>query len=134
MKKIMIVSSSAGMGGVEKSSMVLAQSLFEQGYQVFFLNLINNPSFFELPSEITFAQPNGYNRNRFQLFKTLTFIRRNVKKFDPDVIIAYTRFYASVTNIAVLGTRYRVVFTERSAPDYIWPWHINLFFKLSVRL
>lgn len=132
--KIVIVGPNVGLGGVEKASCTLANALFEAGYEIKYLALIPEKPFFKLHEDIEYSEPVGFNDRTMSLLRTLLFIRKQIKKYRPHAIIAFTKFYASIANLALVGTKYKVIFSERSSPFYKWPNHINLFCKLSIVL
>lgn len=132
MKKVLIIGPNIGMGGVEKASCTLSNSLDKNGFEVNYLALIPENHFFELNKTIQYIEPNGFNLHKMSFIKTLFYIRKNVFLLKPDSIIAYTKFYAALVNLALLCSKHQVIFSERSSPLYVWPAHINLICKLSV--
>jgi glycosyltransferase involved in cell wall biosynthesis len=122
------------MGGVEKASCTLANALCEAGYQMKYLALIPENPFFTLLDEVEYSEPIGFNERTMSLLKTLRFIRKHIIEYKPQEIIAFTKFYASLANLALVGTKYKVIFSERSSPFYKWPGYIDMFCKLSITL
>lgn len=127
--KILIIGPNVGMGGVEKASSNLANSFEKNGYSTSYLALIPEPHFFELNSN--YMEPLGFNEKKMNFIKTIKYIRRNVKEIQPDHIIAYTKFYAAISNFSLLFSKYSIIVTERSSPLYQWPIHIEIFCKIS---
>lgn len=130
--KILIIGPNVGMGGVEKASSNIANGLKNARHQVTYLALIPEPHFFEL--ETNYMEPIGFNHSKMSLVKTIKYIRKNVIEIKPDRIIAFTKFYAALANVALLFTTYKIYVSERSSPLYKWPKHIELFSKFAFRL
>jgi GalNAc-alpha-(1->4)-GalNAc-alpha-(1->3)-diNAcBac-PP-undecaprenol alpha-1,4-N-acetyl-D-galactosaminyltransferase len=127
--KIVIIGPNVGMGGVERASSNIANGLQNAGHEVTYLALIPEKHFFDLHTN--YVEPIGFNENKMSLFKTLCYIRKNIKNLQPDKIIAFTKFYSSIANAAIFFTKYNIIVTERSSPLYQWPKKIELFSKVS---
>jgi glycosyltransferase involved in cell wall biosynthesis len=130
--KIIIIGPNVGMGGVERASSNIANGLKNAGHNVTYLALIPEPHFFELSTN--YIEPTGFNERKMDFIKTIKYIRKNVKGIQPDHIIAFTKFYAALANLALLFSKFKIVITERSSPLYQWPKHIELFCKFSFGL
>lgn len=127
--KTVIIGPNVGIGGVERASTNIANGLVQLGHEVIYLALIPEKPFFDLYSD--YIEPKGFNRTHMSLFKTLVFIRKNVKMLEPESILCYTKFYAALANLALVGTKYSIVVTERSSPLYKWPLRVELVSKFS---
>lgn len=129
MKKIVVIGPNAGMGGVERASTNIANGFVELGHDVTYIALIPEEPFFQLKSK--YIEPSGFNNTSMDLIKTLMYIRKEVSDIQPDAILCYTKFYAALTNVALLFTRYQIHVTERSSPLYPWPKRIEQFCRFS---
>ncbi len=127
--KILIIGPNVGMGGVERASSNIANGLKNSGHDVTYLALIPESHFFEINTD--YIEPVGFNEKKMNFFKTIKYIRKNVKEIKPDHIIAFTKFYAALSNFSLLFSKYSVIVTERSSPLYQWPKHIEIFCKIS---
>tara|TARA_R110000737_G_scaffold352064_1_gene396471 strand:+ start:21173 stop:22219 length:1047 start_codon:yes stop_codon:yes gene_type:complete len=127
--KIVIIGPNVGMGGVERASTNIANGFKNAGHDVTYLALIPEAHFFEL--QTNYVEPKNFNVAKMSLSKTIKYVRRNIIELQPDHIIAYTKFYAAIANLALIFTKYKIYVSERSSPLYIWPRHIELFSKLS---
>lgn len=132
MNNIVIVGPNVGFGGVERASCNLANGLVNLGINVAYLALVPGDKFFEL--QANYLEPSGFNYKHINLLRTILYIRKTILKIKPDTVIAYTKFYAAVTNISLLFTRYRLIVTERSSPLYKWPKQVEIFCWLSFAL
>ncbi|MGK0639163.1 glycosyltransferase [Schleiferia thermophila] len=132
MKKIVVIGPNAGMGGVERASVNIANGFVEFGNEVTYIALIPKSPFFELKSK--YIEPNGFNNGSMDLIKTLRYIRKHVIDIKPDAILCFTKFYAAIANMALIFSRYKIYVTERSSPLYKWPEKIEWFCRLSFSL
>lgn len=134
-EKIAVVGPCVNMGGIERASSTIANFAAAQGYDVMYLAIFKHPRFFELNPAIHYNEPtDGTNISKLDIPKTIVRIRREIKKFNPDTVLAYNKFYASLTLIALAGTGRKVFISERSSPFYKWPAKIELINKLAVFL
>lgn len=132
--RVIVIGPNIGMGGVERESCNVSNLLESAGLEVMYLALIPEKPFFKLNESVLYVEPEGYNENKLDMVKSIKFIRKNVKKFNPDFIIAFTKFYGTLANMSLLFTRYKLYIRESSSPLYRWARHINLFNKLSISL
>ena len=130
--KIMIIGPNVGMGGVERASSNIANGLQNAGNDVTYLALIPEAHFFDL--ETDYIEPIGFNEKKMDFIKTIKYIRKNVNTVKPAHIIAFTKFYAALANIALLFSKHKIIVTERSSPLYQWPKQIERFCKTSFLL
>lgn len=132
-KKIAVIGPCVNMGGIERASSTLANYVAGQGYDVMYLAIFKHPRFFDLHPAIFYNEPtDGKNVSKLDIPKTILRIRREIKKYNPDTILAYNKFYASLALIALTGTGRKVFISERSSPFYKWPAKIELINKLAV--
>lgn len=126
MKKIFVVSSSLQLGGIEKASSTLANAFFEKGFETAFFCIFNHKSYFKLNEGVIFLQPKN-NKNRINLLTAVSRIRKEVKAFQPDIVIAYNKFYGAFSVLALVGCKIPVFVSERASPDYKFPKLVELF-------
>jgi GalNAc-alpha-(1->4)-GalNAc-alpha-(1->3)-diNAcBac-PP-undecaprenol alpha-1,4-N-acetyl-D-galactosaminyltransferase len=134
-KKIIIVGPSLKMGGIERASCNIANELSDINFKVIYLALFKQEVFFRLNNEVEFDEPDedGFTR-KINLIKTLRRVRRKVILSNPDQVLVFSKFYAAIVNIALIGTHYRIFLSERSSPHYKWPLRIRLISYLSFRV
>lgn len=136
MKKIMIVGPGISMGGVERSSVNISNGLSTLGYRVTYHALFPHNEFFALNPEIRYEKPtNGLNKKSISILATIRRIRCSVSEDQPDVVIAFSKFYAALTAVALFGFNTRFIISERSSPHYNWGIKISVFnrFAFSMR-
>lgn len=132
-EKIAVIGPCVNMGGIERASSTIANYAAAQGYEVMYLAIFKHPRFFELHPSIVYNEPtDGTNVSKLDILKTITRMRREIKMYNPDTILAYNKFYASLALIALTGTRRKIFISERSSPFYKWPAKIELINKIAV--
>jgi GalNAc-alpha-(1->4)-GalNAc-alpha-(1->3)-diNAcBac-PP-undecaprenol alpha-1,4-N-acetyl-D-galactosaminyltransferase len=130
-RNICIVGPALTMGGMERASVNLANTLHALGHQVVFLAVLKQKHFFSLHKDIRFHEPSQFNIQRLSLFKTLFWLRKTIIKEDPEAIIVYNKFYAALTVIALAFTRFRIFISERSSPLYPWPLKLKIINRIA---
>ena len=118
--KILIIAPCLAMGGIERASSNTANGLDELEAKVYFLSLFKKEQFFKLNEGIEIIEPQGFNKTKLSLVKSILWIRREVKRIDPDNILVFNKFYGAITALALIGTRYHYFLSERSSPLFIW--------------
>lgn len=119
------------MGGVEGATCTLANNLVNNGHEVNYIALIDFVPFFKLDSRVKYLTPTFSNLPKYKIFKTFRWIRKVIGNDKPDFVIVYSKFIAALVNISLVFTSHKIVLSERSSPYYKWPWHIEIFCRLS---
>lgn len=123
------------MGGIERASATIANYISSQGHTTLYLAIFKHPRFFELHPEIEYDEPlDGSNITRLDPVKTIIRIRKKIKAFNPDTILAYNKFYASLALIALAGLNKKIIISERSSPLYKWGKKQELVNKIALML
>lgn len=134
LQKIAIVSASLQLGGIEKASSTLANSLSELGHEVSFLCVFKHQAFFSLHPQVVLLQPEKA-QNRKNLFASPWRLRKQIKQINPDVVIVYNKFYGALTLLGTLGLNKRIIVSERASPDYQFPklieWFMNVVYTFK---
>lgn len=118
--KILIIAPCLAMGGIERASSNTANGLSELGAKVYFLSLFKKEAFFKLNEGIEILEPQGFNKTKLSLFKSILWIRKEVKRVNPEHILVFNKFYGAITALALLGTKYPYFLSERSSPLFVW--------------
>ena len=92
--KILIVSPSLKLGGIERALTVLANHWSLSGVDVLFLSCLKNHVFYELEKDIKSIEPNfershGITDKLLFYPRLLLFIRREEKKNNPDRVLVF---------------------------------------------
>ena len=118
--KILIIAPCLAMGGIERASSNTANGLSELGAKVYFLSLFKKEAFFKLNEGIEIIEPQGFNKTKLSLFKSILWIRKEIKRVNPEHILVFNKFYGAITALALLGTKYPYFLSERSSPLFVW--------------
>lgn len=114
------------MGGMERASVNLANSLSLLGASVSYIAVLKQQHFFKLNKEIRFYEPPDFNVKKMSLLKTLFWLRNSIEREKPDKIIVFKKLYAALVLLSLAGTSYKVILSERSSPLYRWPFKIRM--------
>lgn len=131
--RILIVVNSLQAGGAERAAIRTAQGFAQDNYEVILATWTDKRDFYELPdnlNRINLGDPfEKYKEVKyfFQnipligrlefLTKQLFYIRREIRKYNPDVVIAFEAFIGVVTALALCNTGIPLVVSERVNPD-----------------
>jgi glycosyltransferase involved in cell wall biosynthesis len=129
--KILIIAPCLAMGGIERASSNTANGLSELGAKVYFLSLFKKEAFFKLNEGIEIIEPQGFNKTKLSLFKSILWIRKEVKRVNPEHILVFNKFYGAITALALLGTKYPYFLSERSSPLFVWRQPMRAINKLA---
>lgn len=131
--RVCIVAPSLQMGGVERASTTLANYLAREGNDVHFLPVFPHPHFFTLHHSISICEPD-FNRKSLQTFKSICWLRAEIKRINPEIVLAFNNMYGALTIFALLGTRYKICTSDRSSPFFKWPWKIDVVVRIAFGL
>lgn len=131
MRKIIIIGPALSMGGMERASVNVANSLAELGCEVTYIAIFKKAHFFKLDKGIKIIEPEGFNVKSLAIGKTISWLRTSVKAQKPDSVLAFNKFYAALTALALTGTGIRLYLSERSSPLYKWASKIKLINRVA---
>jgi GalNAc-alpha-(1->4)-GalNAc-alpha-(1->3)-diNAcBac-PP-undecaprenol alpha-1,4-N-acetyl-D-galactosaminyltransferase len=133
-KKICFVSGGLTGGGQERALINYANEFAKNGYEVTIICLFNTEVFFAINSKVNIVWPNiireKYNKFIYA-FKSISYIRRNINLFNPDVVISFGDWYNAYVVIATLFLSKKVYITNRMGPEKGYGHFIDLFNKIS---
>ncbi len=134
MKKIVIVSPSLKVGGIERALTVLANYFSEKGHHVIFISCLGGERFYTLNKEIEIKEPKLQNKgglSKFFFYVTMIFfIREEVKKFKPNVVLSFGDWFNPLVLLSLINLKYPIYISDRTSPDY----NFNIFTKLGKKL
>lgn len=113
MMKIIFCLASLGSGGAERVVSLLADKMAEQGHQIQILCLKFNDVYYQTSEKIKVVLVKQHIRNNVS---ELFWLRRYVKKENPDVVIAFTEGVYCFTICALLGSGIPIIASERLDP------------------
>lgn len=122
-KHICIISPSLKMGGIERALVVLANDFAARGLKVSFVSCLAGERFYQLNERVDLVEPvfrrSGSRLNKLVFYpRMLGFIRKTVKKINPDVVLAFGDWFSPLVLLALYGTKYPVFISDRTSPDY----------------
>lgn len=122
-KRICIISPSLKMGGIERALTVLANYFVTQNYKVIFLSAQGGEHFYELDEKISFFElaikrKSGVYGKILFYYSVVCFIRKTVKRENPDVVISFGDVFNPLVLLALLGTKFPVYISDRTSPDF----------------
>jgi GalNAc-alpha-(1->4)-GalNAc-alpha-(1->3)-diNAcBac-PP-undecaprenol alpha-1,4-N-acetyl-D-galactosaminyltransferase len=119
-RKILIVSPSLKMGGIERALSVLANYFAGKGHNVIFISCQNSDKFYELNSNIIFEEPKfGRGAGKFIFYlRLIIFLRRIFTKYKPEVIMSFGDLFNPIVLLANIGLKVPVVISDTTTPDF----------------
>ena len=105
-KKICLVGAGLAGGGQERALTNLANQFAEMGHHVTILSLFKTEIFWELDSKIEIIFPELDRKSHHRLIyalKLLPYIRKQIKKLQPDTILSFGEWFNSYV---ILATRF----------------------------
>lgn len=134
-KKICIISPSLKIGGIERALTVLANYFAKIGLQVTFISCLSGERFYKLNPTIklieTRVKRKKGNLNAFYFYVSLIlYIRKEIKKTHPDIILVFGDWFSPLVLIANLFRKYPVYISDRTSPDYNFKSPIPILKKI----
>lgn len=130
-KKITCFISSLASGGAERQLAILANLLYEKGYDVSFVTCLNDPDHYIINPKIKRIHIDCGNSNFVAGIKMIKFFR-TVK---TDVIISFRERMNLISLIGCLGRRIKVIAGERSLtvgkPTQVGIWNQQIFYHFA---
>lgn len=130
-KSVCIVGPALKMGGMERASVTLANTLAQNGVIVTYIAFFRQQHFFRLHENITLHEPNGFNEINLSILRTIPWLRKTIKAGNPDKVLSFSRLYSAITVLSLIFTKYPVYISERSSPLYRWPKIQELISKIT---
>lgn len=121
-KTIFLAIPSLQPGGMERVMSELASYLCTKiDFDVHLLLYgIKRDVFFDLPENINIHKPSFiFNNNvrTWSTFRTIFWIRRKIKLFNPDVILSFGEYWNNFILLSTLGLNHPVFVSDRCQPD-----------------
>lgn len=133
MKKICFISPSLHQGGLENAVSVMANEMVQRNNEVTIICIYNVSIFYELNSNIKLIIPH-YKRDSYSslkyYWKTLRFLRKNLRKIKPDVVVSYGDYINMISVLAVRGLKTPIFISDRSSPGKAFPFIVKKMRKL----
>lgn len=121
--KILVISPSLKLGGIERALTVLTHEFSKKGIEVYFISCLKGEHFYQLPKVVEIHEPRFYRTNSFLnkisfYPRLLNYLRKTVKTIHPDRVLVFGDWFSPLTLLALLGTAYPVYISDRTLPDY----------------
>lgn len=110
---IVFVLASLGSGGAERVVSLLANKMAERGHQVEIICLKFNDVYYQTDSRVKVTLAMQQTKNRLT---ELFWLRKYIKKQNPDVVIPFTEGVYCFTILSLLGTGIPIIASERLDP------------------
>lgn len=120
-RKVLLITPSIDMGGMQRAMTNLANGLVEIGVEVEMFALFRNSHFYELNDSISFSEnPKNTSKQNpiVRLISVLKEIRNAAKKSSSKIIVSYGRYYSALVMLATLGLKKEIYISDRASLDY----------------
>jgi len=119
-KSICFIGAGLEGGGIERAFTTLANHFSEQGYKINLLLLFQSNHFFKIGENIKIIEP-GYKRKQYNKYIyaaiIIPYIRKNLRKINPDVIVSYGEWLNPFVILATRGLGYPLFVSDRMSPN-----------------
>lgn len=111
------------MGGIERALVVHANNFAEKGFRISFISCLKGNHFYSLNKQVKLIEPNYLHNGGIISGLTfypllINFIRQQVKKAKPDVVLAFGDWFSPLVLLALYGLKFPVYISDRTSPDY----------------
>ena len=114
--KIFLVCNSLGGGGAERVHVNLANGFAQRGHEVYLIADVNQPASYPVDEQVHVLPLCPQSTNKLKKWGgAVSMLRKNIKKYKPDVVIGNMHLCSSVSRIAAIGTHTPVVMTIHHA-------------------
>lgn len=129
--KIVLVSPSLKLGGIERALTTLAQEFHIFGHEIHFISCLKDEYFYQLPQSIKMYEPSFKrtvsNFNKLLFYpKLLGYIRKTIIEINPDKVLVFGDWFSSITLLALKNTIYPIYISDRTIPNYKFGFPIPL--------
>lgn len=123
MNSILIISPSLKIGGIERALTVLANEFVKHNIDVTFIACLPGEQQYTLDGRVKVLFSNiSYGAGIFGKFKFYTklllFLRKQITRIKPDVVLSFGDVFNPLVLLALLGTNHKVYISDRTSPDF----------------
>jgi len=131
----MVITPALTMGGMERASSTLAIALEKmEDVKVTLLLILSHPHFFKISPGISIIEPEGFNKKKLSIVKTISYLRKYLKTEAPDSVLVYGKFYGALAVLSNIGLGKKIFISERSSPLLKWPLKQRVFNHMAYTL
>lgn len=120
-KTICLVAPSLQGGGIERALTTLSSHFVKRGHKVVYIACRAGKHFYELDSNVVFKEPSfvhtaSSHHKLLNYYKTIKFVRKQLKEFKPDTILSFGDIINPLTLLANRGLGYPIYISDRISP------------------
>lgn len=120
--KIVLIIHSLKIGGMERVMSILANQLSLYSCATVYIVLIGRAPIikFQLNERVKLVFPDfdfAENKRIFSIFKTSVFIRKTLRRIQPDTVLSFGEIWNNLVLISLLFTKHKVYISDRSQPN-----------------
>lgn len=114
--KIFLVCNSLGGGGAERVHVNLANGFAQRDHEVYLIADVNQPASYPVDEQVHVLPLCPQSTNKLKKWGgAVSMLRKNIKKYKPDVVIGNMQLCSIISRLASLGTATPVVLTIHHA-------------------
>lgn len=122
-KKLLIISPSLKMGGIERALCNLANFFVTQKVEVVFLSCLKSDPFYALDERVKVIDPNFVRKrgvvDKIRFYPQLiAFIRRHYKLEKPNAVLSFGDAFNPLVLLALKDVNAPIYISDRTSPDY----------------
>lgn len=135
MNKVMLITTSFNVGGIERNIQLLSSALIDKGMDVEVLVLHNGKRYINYDERATITVPDRV-RGKSSISKLYyrlmlpSFIRNAVKKSNPDVVLSMSDTFNGIVVMSCMGLKTKVFIQDVTKPDFDFFWFTKLMKNL----
>jgi len=116
-KTICLVIPSLVGGGMERVMSELANYLVTKNVNVYLILMFKDEVFYQLDPSIQIIEPSFKKKSNLSYaFFLFPFLRKQIKRIDPEAVLSFGERYNSYVLIATLGLNVPIYISDRSSP------------------
>jgi len=120
-KTILIVAPSLQGGGIERVLTNLSEHFVNRGHRVIYVACRSGNHFYKLSNEVIFREPSFIHTasakfKALNYYKTIRFIRKQIKEFKPDTILSFGDIINPLALMANYRLGYPIYISDRISP------------------
>lgn len=137
-KNICIIAPSRQMGGIERALSILSAHFVKRGHKVTYISCRAGNHFYELDSKVVYLEPPFPHTTKpikktISYYKTIRFIRHQLKQIKPDTIMVFGDIINPIALIANKNLGYPIYISDQISPKQNLGFFKNFMKKITYR-